>query len=244
MERLRFELDKMKGHLAEILIFAAVVSILSIGTYSRNGFWQDEIVLWQDCVKKSSNKARPYVNLGSAYVGAGAYDKALDMCYRAIRIDPRESFAYYTLSLAFQKIGDLDKAIAMGKKSQEVDPTLHLASYTLATIYFERGDYAESAESFKKFLKVYPNFPNVHHLLAVVYVAQKKFDKAVEEFEREVRIDPRHALAHKNLGQIYWYEFQDRKKAIFHLKIALFLDPFLPERAKMRKLVQQLEESS
>ncbi len=237
-------IGRIKAHLAEILIFAVVVSMLSIDTYSRNRLWQDDVRLWEDCAKKSPHKARPYVNLAFAYLGGEAYHKALDMCYQALRLDPKEAFAYYNLSIIYEKIGELDKAVAMGKKALELDPTLSLAIYALATIYFERGDYEESAECFNKFLKIYPNFPNVHHLLGVVYVAQKKFDKAVEEFEREVRIDPRHAFAHKNLGQIYWFEFHDRQKAIYHLKIALFLDPFLPERGKMRRLVQQLEESS
>src|SRR5512143_2301946 len=96
-------------------------------------------------------------------------------------------------------------------------------------------------KSFQKFLSIFPYIPEVENLLAVVYMAQRRFDKAVIELEREIKISPSYSLAHLNLGQIYWYEFQNRQKAIDHLKTALMLDPLLPNREEIRKLVRLLE---
>jgi tetratricopeptide (TPR) repeat protein len=138
-------------------------------------------------------------------------------------------------------MGDLNKAIAMAKKSLEVDPTLDMPYYSLGGFYFESGQYEESEKAFQRFLKVYPYFPEVHNLLAIVYAGQKKFDQAVAELEWEIRINPYHTLAHVNLGQIYWYEFQNRQKALSHLRAALMLDPFLPRRAEIRRLIRLLE---
>jgi len=234
-------MGKIKPHLIEIGIFLILTLLLSIGTYSRNRLWNDEIGLWIDCVRKSPNKARPYVNLGIGYFNAGAYDKSREFLQKAIWIDPKSAYAYYNLSLTLQKLGYLNQAIEMVKKSIEIDPDLHLGYYTLGTIYFESGQYEESAEAFKKFLETYPYFPDVHNLLAIVYAAQKQFDKAVQEFEWEIRVNPYHTLAHLNLGQIYWYEFQNREKAIYHLRIALMLDPLLPNRGVIQRLVHSLE---
>jgi tetratricopeptide (TPR) repeat protein len=83
--------------------------------------------------------------------------------------------------------------------------------------------------------------PEVHNLLALVYFAQKKFDKAALELEWEVRINPSYTLAHVNLGRIYWYEFRNKEKALTHLRAALLLDPFLPNRMEIQRLVRQLE---
>jgi tetratricopeptide (TPR) repeat protein len=234
-------IGKIKPHLIEIGIFLIVTLLLSIGTHSRNRLWNDEIGLWIDCVKKSPNKARPYINLGLAYFNAGAYDKSQEMAQKAIQIDPKSAYAYYNLSLTFQKMGDLNKAIAMGKKSLEIDPTLYMASYSLGGFYFENGQYEESTAAYQKFLRVFPYFPETHNLLAVAYAAQKKFDKAIAEFEWELRVNPYHTLAHLNLGQIYWYEFQNREKAIYHLRAALMLDPLLPNRRAIQRLVRSLE---
>jgi protein O-mannosyl-transferase len=234
-------IEKKKLHIIEIAIFGAVIFLLSAGTYSRNKLWNDEIGLWTDCVKKSPNKARPYADLAVAYFNAGVYDKSLEATRKAIQIDPKSGPAYYNLGLIYQKIGDLNKAIAMEKKALEVDPTLDMPYYSLGGFYLENGQYEESEKAFQEFLKICPDFPEVHNLLAIVYASQKKFDKAVIELEWEIRIDPYHTLAHLNLGQIYWNEFQNRQKAIYHFKTALMLDPLLPNRGEIRRLVRRLE---
>jgi tetratricopeptide (TPR) repeat protein len=234
-------MGKIKLHLIEIVIFVMVILLLSMGTYLRNRLWNNEIDLWTDNVKKSPGKARPYVHLGFAYFNAGVYDKALETTQKAVKIDSKSANAYYVQCLIFQKMGDLNQAISMGKKSLDIDPTLEMAYYSLGGIYFEKGQYEEAAAAYREFLKIYPYFPGVHNLLAVVYAIQKRFDKAIEEFEWEIRINPNHTLAHLNLGQIYWYEFKNTQKAIYHLKVALMLDPFLPNRAKIVRLVRTLE---
>ena len=236
-------IDRLRVPLAEVVVFTAVLLLLSAGTYSRNRLWNDEIALMKDCLEKSSNKPRVHLNLGSAYLQAGDYGKALGAIKRAIEIDSDYAEAYYNLSIASQKMGDLDQAIAMARKSLELDPKLYTAYYTLGTIYFEKGQYAEAEGAFKAFVKVLPFFPEAHHLLAVVYAAQKEFVKAVAEFEWELRINPYHILSHLNLGQILWFEMGNRKKAIYHLKVALMLDPLLPNRGEIRRLVRTLESS-
>ena len=58
------------------------------------------------------------------------------------------------------------------------------------------------------------------------------------------RINPYHTLAHLNLGQIYWYEFKNREKALYHLRAALMIDPLLPVRNQVRALVRMIEGGS
>jgi tetratricopeptide (TPR) repeat protein len=120
-------IEKIKPHLIEAAIFVAVIFLLSAGTYSRNKLWNDEIGLWTDCVKKSPNKARPYVDLGVAYFNAGVYDKSIETTQKAIQIDPKYGGAYYHLGLTYEKMGDVNKAIEMEKKSLEVDPAFNMA---------------------------------------------------------------------------------------------------------------------
>jgi len=232
---------KIKLRSGETVIFVLVILLLSVGTYSRNRIWNDEIGFWTDCVNKSPHKARPYLNLGVAYFEIGAYDKSFEVTQKAIQLDPRNGEGYYNLGLYYQKMGNLEEAIAMEKKALELDPAIDMAYYSLGGIYLGNGQYEEAEEAFQRFLKKYPYAPEVHGLLAVVYGGQKKFDKAVTELEWEIRINPNHTLAHLNLGQIYWYEFQNRRKALFHLKRALLLDPDIPNRAEILRLVRLLE---
>jgi len=232
---------KIKLHPVETVVSVLVIFLLTVGTYSRNRIWDDDIGLWTDCVNKSPLKARPYLNLGVAYLNIGAYDRSFKATQKAVQLDPKNGQAYYNLGLNYQKTGNLKEAIAMEKKSLELDPTFDMAYYSLGGIYFESGQYEESEEAFQRFLKIYPYFPEVHNLLGLAYAGQKKFDKAVTELEWEIRINPNHTLAHLNLGLIYWHEFQDRQKALSHLKRALALDPLIPDRAEIVRLVRLLE---
>lgn len=231
----------LKPHSTEIVVLILVVLFLSVGTYWRNKIWNNQIELWTDCVNKSPRKARPHVNLGFAYYESGEYEKAFNVTQRAIQIDPKYANAFHNLGIIYQKMGDLNQAIAMVKKSLEIDPTLTMALYSLGAIYLENKQYVEASETLGLFLKVYPYFPDAHNVLAITYAAQKQFPKAIEEFEWELRVNPYNTLTHLNLGQIYWYEFQNKQKAVYHLKVALMLDPFLPNRAEIRKLLRSLE---
>jgi tetratricopeptide (TPR) repeat protein len=87
----------MKPYLREVIACSLMIILLTIGTYSRNQLWNNEIDFWIDCVKKSPNKARPYVNLGFAYFNAGVYDKALEASQKAIQIDSKSNYVYYSL---------------------------------------------------------------------------------------------------------------------------------------------------
>lgn len=234
---------KIKVNFIEIVILSGIILVLSMWSYARNEVWNSDVALWEDCVKKSPHKPRPYENLGVAYEKAGEYGKALRSVEKAIQINPRYANAYYNYGLILHKSGETDKGILMIKKSLELDPFLVIAYYSLGGIYFEQGRYEESVEATNNFVKMYPYFPEAHHSLAIAYAAQKKFDKAAEEFEWELRINPYHTLAHLNLGQIYWYEFRNREKALKHLKVALALDPFLPNRGGIQNLVRQLEKN-
>jgi len=233
--------ERIRLHSLETVVFVAVILLLTLGTYSRNRLWNDEIRLWTDCVKKSPNKGRPYVYLGVAYFSAGIYDKSLETIRKAVEIDAKSAEGYANLGLVYQKMGDLNNAIMMEKKALEADPTLKTPYYSLGQFYFENGQYEESEKAFQRFIKTYPYMPEVHNLLALVYFAQKKFDKAVVELEWELKINPYYTLARINLGRIYWYEFRNREKALYHLRAALLLDPFLPNRMEIQRLARLLE---
>ena len=235
---------RLRPRLPEIIIFSIVILLLAGGTYWRNRLWNDDIELLLDNVKKSPRKARVHGNLAFAYFTAGMYDKALRTAQKAIELDGTYAHAYHTLSLVYEKWGEKDKAIAMAKKSFELDPEFHIAHYTLGRIYFEDHQFEKAAESFERVVEVFPNLPEVHHFLGLIYASQRRFDRAISEFEWEIHINPGNALAHLNAGQIYWHEFRSREKAIGHLKAALALDPSLPNRGEVQRLVRMLEGAS
>jgi tetratricopeptide (TPR) repeat protein len=226
---------------AEVTVLGVVIVFLAAGSYLRNRLWTQDINFWADCVKKSPQKARPYVNVGYTYLNQGDYEKALDWTQKAIGLDPKYSIAYYNLSIIFEKMGDLNQALTMGERALEIEPKLYRAYYALGKIYLRIGRCERAEEAFRKYSITYDNSPDVHNYLGITYLCQKQYEKAKVEFERVIQNDPRHLFAHLNLGQIYWNVFQNREKALYYLKTGLNLDPFFADRGEILTLIRRIE---
>ena len=74
-----------KDVLTYIEFLALIMLILVFGAtaHRRNIVWNNELSLWSDVVKKASNKARPYNNLGESY-----REKGLQTQARSERMSP------------------------------------------------------------------------------------------------------------------------------------------------------------
>ena len=69
-------------------VAAVLVIALGVLTVSRNTVYRSEVALWEDTVRKSPGKARPWNNLGYAYDQTGRFQDAEAAYLRALRIDP------------------------------------------------------------------------------------------------------------------------------------------------------------
>ena len=59
--------DQKKLH----MIAAMIIIFFSTLTFQRNKIWKDEFTLWDDTVRKSPYKARPYNSRGNIYLKQG-----------------------------------------------------------------------------------------------------------------------------------------------------------------------------
>jgi len=69
-------------------VLIMLVLVFGVATYQRNFAWKDDLSLWSDVVKKSSNKARPYLLLGIAHQGRGLIDEAVSRYMKALALRP------------------------------------------------------------------------------------------------------------------------------------------------------------
>jgi len=107
----------MKRYLIEIIVIVIILASYGVAAYQRNFVWKDDFSLWSDAVKKSSNKARPYNNLGRAHLVEKKFLQAIPFLKTALRHNPYFSYAHYNLGIAYQGIRQYDNAIAEYKKA-------------------------------------------------------------------------------------------------------------------------------
>ena len=90
---------------------ALVIGGYSFLTFERNKVWQNEITFWQDVVKKSPNKSRPYDNLAQAYLAVGNNEKAVENLSKALAINPNNAVTYTNLGVAYLATRNSDEAL-------------------------------------------------------------------------------------------------------------------------------------
>ena len=72
-----------------LVLGVAVIAVLCTLTFLRNELWRQPVLLWQDALAKSPNKARVYANLGTALHHAGRLDEAIIHYCKALALDPK-----------------------------------------------------------------------------------------------------------------------------------------------------------
>lgn len=196
-----------------IVLPVVVVFILSAMTIARNRMWQNPVTFWQDVIKKSPNKARPYEWLGESYTRQVKSSIILEFMNDAInsvdQSDPRVDLAIaaykeairlrptfhnnYTKvgeALLLKKDSDNKEAEAMFEKARSLAPKDPWPLLYLGAIREIKGDLIGAQKLYEKSIELQPLLPNSRKRLVDIYRKQGDFDAAIKELEYLMKIFP------------------------------------------------------
>jgi len=144
----------------ELALLSALILIYGWATYQRNLVWKDDTTLWADVVKKSSDKARPYIWLGLDYQKRELTDEAIFLYEKALSLNPQyadAADAHNNLGLCYVDKGMMDEAIKQFELAIQISP-YYLPSHTnLGFIYVQLEKYSQALEEFNAILKIDPH---------------------------------------------------------------------------------------
>ncbi|MBI2502390.1 MAG: tetratricopeptide repeat protein [Candidatus Latescibacteria bacterium] len=175
---------------------------LALLCFLRNQAWQDELSLWTDAVRKGPLMARPYVNLGKAYLEAGQYPEAIAASRRALELNPELDRAHYNIGTAYLHQDHLEEAIASYRRALEIRPELIEAHNNLGNAYLEQGRSAEALAEYRQALAIQPH-PSIYHNLGKAFLNMGQADSAAAAFVQSLALDPENPEAHKGLAKAY-----------------------------------------
>lgn len=173
-----------------LIAAAAVIFGLGIMTFQRNQIWTDKITLWQDVIKKSPDKARPYVNLGVAYGKAGRLEKSIEALSKSIRLDPDNPEAYVNLGAALASIGRNNEAIKPLSRALELAPDYTDALNNLGIVLKNAGRLDEAIDTLAKALQTDPENPRVNYNLGLALRRVGRNREAINVLQRALQINP------------------------------------------------------
>lgn len=229
-----------------------LMSLILVGfswqTCERSKVWFNDLTLWSETVKNSSQSSRAHNNLGVLYKTMGFTDAAIQEYNTAIHIKPDYSEAHGNLANAYldKGLSVLDKkvlpkapdnlakayideyylkdAIIEYKKSLEICPINETAHFNLGVTYGKMGLLDSAETEYQNVLRINNNNPHAHNNLGNIYEDRGLPDKAITEYGFSISIDPANAITHNNIGNIH-FKKGSLDKAISEYRLAIKNNP-------------------
>jgi Tfp pilus assembly protein PilF len=182
------------------LILLTLTIVAALWTYERNEVWRDRITIWEDCVKKSPQKARPYNNLGAALADDGQYSKAIEKYHKALQINPYYPNAYTNLGFALAKQGKVEESITQFLKALQLKPKDPETLSNLGVALLLQNRPEEAIHYLSEAVALNPYLGRAHSNLGVALNRLGRVQEAIEHYSIALQLDPDSAEVYNNLG--------------------------------------------
>ena len=99
-----------------------------------------------------------FSNRGNTYRNKGEYDRAIQDCTEAIRINPGYDYAFIARGLAYWYIGEYDHSILDCDEAIRIDPSSTEAHFNKGLAYAGRGENILAIENFDNAVRLSPDY--------------------------------------------------------------------------------------
>lgn len=205
------------------LAAAAIVAVVPLAavTRARAAQWGDQLLLFEDAVRKSPGSPRVRLNLGVVHLNAGRRDQAYEVLTEAKRLFDEGRSIH-----AFPRIGAF----------------IH---YNLGAIQFIREDYEASMQEMQRAIEVGGHYvalrPRSYAVIGYIHMIYEEFAAAEVAFTEALKYSRDHPEWMHGLtdAQIQQGKFEDARATLFRLH---HTHPELidsEESARLRKLIYE-----
>jgi len=218
-------------------VIAAIILVgLSVLTYQRNKVWKDEASLWDDTIKKSPHKARPYNNRGNIYLDQGNLTQALSYYNKAIEVDPSYAQPYNNRGVIYAKQKKFDLAILDYNKAIELDPSFERFFYNRGFIYSQKGNFTQAISDYKEAIIRNSKYLEAYSGRASAYAQQGDLTDAMSDYNKSIELAPKAAEPYNDRGSVYDKQ-GNLNQAMSDYNKAIELDPKFAEAYYNRSYV-------
>lgn len=149
---------------------------------------------------------------------------AIDAYKQAIRLAPKQIFAWNNLGNLCSKIGRDDEAIIAFLKALECNPKDPIAWNGLGNVYYKRSYIDDAIAAFRKSIHFMPTFSHPWNGLGDVYASSGRLNEAIKTYRKAIELNRLYITPWLGLGLLFTGQGQYRE-AIKAYEGALKLDP-------------------
>jgi len=185
------------------VFFLCLTLLFVIGSYNRNKVWANEITLWEDCVRKSPNKARTHSNLGVYLIKAKMIERGLQSLQKALQINPNYDGAHYNLGLTYEQLNQPEKALFHLERYLNLDPKDAKGYNEIGLIKLQKKELGEAIRLFRKGVELDPYLENIHANLGNAFLQANRIDDAIAEYKQALLLNPDLPEVHIKVAEAY-----------------------------------------
>lgn len=157
-----------------------VIMLLSILTFKRKFFWENEFVFLTKMVQDAPYYHEAKTILGYHYIQKGNLDEAERLLKMALKIKPDYPEGLNTLGTIYLRKGNYELAKTFFSKAIYYNSLHPEAHSNLAIVYAIEKNYDNAEREFKTAIALKPKFIKARLNLARMYIEQKRFVEAEE----------------------------------------------------------------
>jgi lipoprotein NlpI len=196
----------------------------------NSGQWRDKALGWA------------YNGRCLAQYDKRAWDEALLDCSMAIKLNPKDPYAYFNRGDTWRAKSDNDKAIADYGEAIRLDPKFAYAFNNRGNAWGTKGNNDKAIADYDEAIRLDPKFPYAFNNRGGAWRAKSDSDKAIADYNEAIRLDPKYAVAFHNRGSA-WLARGDSDKAIIDYDEAIRLNPKFAVAHLHRGVVRLVEDS-
>jgi len=179
---------------SQIVIFCCCVLLFfAANLIHRNHDWRSKISLWEDTVKKSPKKARPFINLAHAYQKSEHLEEAIINYKKAAARDRGYFPIHHNLGVLYKGMGRCELAEEEYRLALILKPNSGESMVGLAECFSQAGKYHLAVQMLEKVLRVGPRLGSAYRVLGKInyfHLGQKEIGK--DYFRKALALDPTH----------------------------------------------------
>jgi tetratricopeptide (TPR) repeat protein len=167
----------------QVVIGAAMVTVLAMATWHRSRVYTDDETLWRDNVAKNPTAWLAHNNLGFALGQAGKLEDAIAHYDQALRLKPDYAEAYNNLGAALVRLGNVQAAMEHYGQALRIEPDYAEAHYNLGAALWQGGKLEDAVTHYEHALRIKPDYAEAHNNLAVALAQEGKVQDAIRHYE-------------------------------------------------------------
>ena len=168
----------------------------------------------------------------------GKRQEAVESYRQSIKFNPYFEQAFYNLAYLAMELNLFDEALENFNKFLSMQPNHSKANFGAGNALMMKGQLDLAMSKYRRSAQLDTSFALPYLNIANIEIQLKNIPAAIKNFERALIVKPDMPAVHLKLGMVYHQLQRNTKKALFHLKESLRIDPKQQKAEAIRSLIQ------